>query len=260
VELLKATGINLFYDGTQVLRDINFEISNSTNVGRSKGRVVSLIGRSGIGKTSLLRILAGFIKPNSGQVTIGPDRIPVRAGLVGIVNQNCILFNHRTVFQNLEIGLNNCVRKSSSSEVKDVIQGFASRFHLTEQLNKFPAQLSGGQKQRVSIIQQVLTGNKLLLLDEPFASLDPIMKDKTEVLLLEIADLSVENVLMVVSHNIAHALAISDTVFILARQQTGNGATITEIINLSSLGFCNQTLDRPYHELQDFITTIKSKI
>src|SRR3954467_4407894 len=103
--LLKATDINLKYDTRQILRDVNFEILDIVRPGLIQGQVVSLIGRSGIGKTQLFRILSGLLKPTSGTVTIGADQKPVKAGQVGVVPQNYILFNHRTIYNNLALGL-----------------------------------------------------------------------------------------------------------------------------------------------------------
>src|ERR1039458_10169606 len=105
--LLKASNINLKYDSRQILRDVNFEIHDIHRQGMVQGQVVSLIGRSGIGKTQLFKILAGLIHPTSGTVTIGLDQKPVIAGEVGMIPQNYILFNHRTINSNLRIGLNN---------------------------------------------------------------------------------------------------------------------------------------------------------
>jgi ABC-type nitrate/sulfonate/bicarbonate transport system ATPase subunit len=98
-------------------------------------------------------------------------------------------------------------------------------------------QLSGGQRQRVSIIQQVLTGNKFILFDEPFSGLDALMIDKVIALLVEISTLHELNTLVIISHDVENSLAISDTAFILAREKDKEGATITETIDLIELGF-----------------------
>lgn len=258
--LLKASNINLRYDTRQILRDVSFEILDIQRPGVIQGQVVSLIGRSGIGKTQLFKILAGLIQPNSGTVTIGPDQKPVHAGQVGVIPQNYILFNHRTIYNNLRIGLSNSGRKLSDKETKDIINDYASKFELIDHLKKFPAQLSGGQRQRVSIIQQVLTGNKFILLDEPFSGLDPIMKDKVDELLMQIANLDEETTLIIVSHDIINTLALSDTAFILAPQHGKEGATITEVIDLIELGFAWNKEIKADHRFHDLVNDIKRKI
>ena len=94
--ILKVENVNLTYD-KPILRDINFEIHNITRPNICQGQIVSLIGRSGIGKTQLFKILSGMHKPDTGYVKIGEHLLPVRAGDVGVVPQNYILFNHRTI-------------------------------------------------------------------------------------------------------------------------------------------------------------------
>ncbi len=258
--LLKAKDINLKYDDRQILRDVNFEILDIHREGVVQGQVISLIGRSGIGKTQLFKILAGLIKPNSGTVTIGVEQKPVQPGQVGVIPQNYILFNHRTIYNNLRIGLDNSGKKVSDAEAKGMIEDYAQKFDLLEHLKKFPAQLSGGQRQRVSIIQQVLTGNKFILLDEPFSGLDPIVKDKVDTLLMQIANLDEENTLIIVSHDIINTLALSDTAFILACQDGKPGATITEVIDLIELGFAWKPGIKGEHRFQDLVMDIKKKL
>jgi len=258
--LLKATNVNLMYDDRHILRDVNMEIFDLRRPGMIQGQVVSLIGRSGIGKTQLFKILAGLIHPTSGTILIGEGQKPVAAGEVGVVPQNYILFNHRTIYNNLRIGLRHCGKKVGDNEAKDMIEDYARRFDLIDHLKKFPAQLSGGQRQRVSIIQQVLTGNKFILLDEPFSGLDPIMKDLVDDLLLKISLMDEENTLIIVSHDIINTLALSDTAFILAREPGKEGATIVETIDLIETGFAWHQNLKSEHAFQDLVVSIKSKI
>lgn len=234
--LLKAENINLQYDNKQILKDINFEIHDIVRPELVQGQIVSIIGKSGMGKTQLLKILAGLIIPDSGSVKINADQHSLMEGEMGIIFQNYLLFNHRTVYQNLAIGLKHSVKKLTDSEKKEIIKDYAKQFDLFEHLQKYPSQLSGGQRQRVSIIQQVLTGNRFLLFDEPFSGLDVVMTDKVINLLLKIANAHELNTLIIVSHDIVNALAISDTAFILANQEGKPGATITEKIDLMKMG------------------------
>src|SRR3982751_4225633 len=154
--LIHVEGVSLTYD-KPILRDVNFRIHNIKRPDLNQGQVISLIGRSGIGKTQLFKILAGLIQPDTGNVLIGLDQHSVEAGDVGIVSQNYILFNHRTVYENFRIALKHCVDQTDSAKQEELIKGYADKFDLTEHLKKYPMQLSGGQRQRVSIIQQVLT-------------------------------------------------------------------------------------------------------
>jgi ABC-type nitrate/sulfonate/bicarbonate transport system ATPase subunit len=258
--LLKVDNVNLSYGEKKILRDVNFEIFNIVRPNMEQGQVVSLIGRSGVGKTQLFKILAGLIQPTSGKVTIDIDQHIVKPGEVGIIPQNYILFNHRTIYQNLKIGLDFSGRKVTDKEEEDLINEYADRFDLREHLKKYPMQLSGGQKQRVSIIQQVLTGNKFILLDEPFSGLDVLMIDKVIDLLIKVSTINEFNTLVIVSHDIENAMAISDTAYVLANQPNKEGATMTEIIDLMALGFAWDKEIRQNAHFQDLVAQIKYKI
>ncbi len=258
--ILKAEHVHIQYDEKVILRDVNFDIHNSTKPDIAQGQVISLIGRSGIGKTQLFRILAGLLKPTSGAVKIDVDQHLVQPGEVGIVPQNYVLFNHRTVMENLKIGFRNCVDKNSEKQKEEIIHEYSINFDLKDHLKKFPMQLSGGQRQRVSIIQQVLTGNKFILLDEPFSGLDILMVDKVVKLLLKVSTLNEMNTLIIVSHDVENSIAISDTIFILAREEGKEGATITEKIDLMEMDLAWDLDIRKKPRFQELVDNIKHKI
>jgi ABC-type nitrate/sulfonate/bicarbonate transport system ATPase subunit len=258
--ILKVENVNLAYSNRKILRDVNFEIHDVVRPNMTQGQIASFIGRSGIGKTQLFKILAGLNEPNSGTVKIDIDLHPVKAGEVGVVYQNYILFNHRTIFDNLRLGLDFSGQKLTSAQKFDIIKDYAQKFDLSEHLKKYPMQLSGGQKQRVSIIQQILTGNKFILLDEPFSGLDMIMVDKVIELLNKIACTHEYNTLIIVSHDVASALAISDTVFLMGNEPGKEGATIIQKIDMMSLGLAWEPEIRTKPEFHKLIVDIKDKI
>jgi len=257
--ILKVEHVNLAYD-RPILRDVSFEVHNITRPDMEQGQVISLVGRSGIGKTQLFKILSGLLIPDSGKVNIGNDLHPVVAGEVGVVPQNYILFNHRTILENLKIGARNSVVKLGEKDKTDLIDNYAEKFGLKEHLKKYPMQLSGGQRQRVSIIQQILTGNKFILLDEPFSGLDPIMKDKVLELLVTISTLHELNTLVIISHDIENSFAISDTAFILANEPDKQGATITETIDFIGLGLCWDSDIKKKKEFQELVAQMKFRM
>lgn len=257
--ILKVENVHLNFD-KPILRDVSFQIHNITRPNLQQGQVVSLIGRSGIGKTQLFKILSGLQSPTSGTVHIGSDLHPVREGEVGIVPQNYILFNHRSILDNLKLGLRGALNKLQEKDKLELINNYASKFGLSEHLKKYPMQLSGGQRQRVSIIQQVLTGNKFILLDEPFSGLDPVIKDKVVELLVNISELDELNTLIIVSHDLENSLAISDTAFILAKQDHSEGATITETIDLIEMGLCWDREIKNNKNFQELVMQMKYKM
>ncbi len=257
--ILKADKINLSFGKKIVLRDVSFDIKDVTRAGVSQGQVETIAGRSGIGKSQLFKICAGLGEPTSGTIKIGVDQHIVNAGDVGIVPQNYILFNHRTILKNLLIALNRSGQKLSDKEKTDIINKFAEDFDLLEHLNKYPGQLSGGQKQRTSIVQQILTGNKFILMDEPFSGLDSVMIDKVTKLILKISLMDELNTIVIVSHDISNALAVSDKVLVLAKEEGKEGATITKEFDLKKMGLAwrpDIKRDAEFRELVENVKTI----
>lgn len=226
--VLQATDIQLTYD-RPILRDINFCIRNIVRPGLLQGQVVALIGRSGIGKTQLFKILSGLQRPTAGQVTIH-DNQRVKPGDMGVIFQNYYLFEWRTVYQSLLLAAKK--NRALAGKEKQTIEQYAEQFHLTGHLDLYPTQLSGGQRQRVSIMQQLLKGSDFILLDEPFSGLDVCMLDKAVELLQQVSLSDDLKTLIIVSHDIETSVAISDTVFILGTEPGIPGATIKKEIDL----------------------------
>ena len=227
--ILKAENVSLCYDDKTILHDINFNIKNIVRPNMKQGQVVSLIGRSGIGKTQLFKLLSGLQTPTSGKITIY-DSKEVQAGDMGVIFQNYYLFEWRTVYQSLLLAARQ--NKNLKGKEKEAIEDYAAQFDLKEQLHVYPQQLSGGQRQRASIIQQLLKGSDFLLLDEPFSGLDVCVLDKVVELLIDVSLTDELKTLIIVSHDIATTVAISDTVFILGTQPGKQGSTIRKEIDL----------------------------
>lgn len=242
--LLQARDLSLTYADKCILRDINFSIRDIVRPGLKQGQVVSLIGRSGIGKTQLFRVLSGLQKPSSGDITIRERRVTrnnngsidlyrdrtVVPGDMGVIFQNYYQFGWRTVHQSLMLAVRQ--NKALSGQEEDTIRTYAAQFELSDVLSRYPSQLSGGQQQRVSIIQQLLKGSNFLLLDEPFSGLDVCVLDKVIELLLQVSLSDELKTLIIVSHDISTAVAISDTVFILGKKDGKEGSTLVREIDL----------------------------
>jgi ABC-type nitrate/sulfonate/bicarbonate transport system ATPase subunit len=242
--LLKATDVSLSYDRRCILYDIDFTIRDIVRPGLQQGQVVSLVGRSGIGKTQLFRLLSGLQRPDSGEITIR-ERVPsarrdgsiqiyrdriVQPGDMGVIFQNYYLFGWRTVRQSLMLAARK--NKALAGKEEDAIRQYTQQFDIADVLSRYPAALSGGQQQRVSIIQQLLKGSDFLLLDEPFSGLDVCVLDKVVELLLQVSLSDELKTLIIVSHDIATAAAISDTVFILGKKPGYEGSTLVREIDL----------------------------
>lgn len=150
------------------LKDIRFKIA--------KGEFVCLLGRSGSGKSTLLKIVAGLDRDYKGIVSLENEAIEVarKSGKISMVFQEDLLLPHLDVFENIAFGLR--IAKYSKDEIKVKVEEILKKLDLEKMKNKYPNELSGGERQRVSIGRALVTGPKLLLMDEPFSALDYNLK------------------------------------------------------------------------------------
>ena len=239
--LLKLDNVSVTYDDKPILRDVNLEIKNLTRPGLTQGQVVGLLGPSGMGKTTLFRILAGIEEPDTGSVRIGADLKPVQRGTVGVVAQNYPLFAHRTVKSNLRVAGRASSGEDSSTKAEELL----TRFGLGEHADKYPAQLSGGQRQRVAIAQQFMCSEGFLLMDEPFSGLDLLAQERVLSFIAEMASMDEHSTFILVTHDISAALQACDTIWLLGRDRDANGepvpgARIQKSYNLIERGLCYQ--------------------
>lgn len=237
--ILRVQNVNLTLGGHRILRDVNLEIRDIHRPDKVTGQVVGLLGPSGIGKTRLFRILAGLDAPDSGQVLLGEKGEAVARGKVGVVAQHYPLFQHRTILSNLVVA--GTLAGLSDAEANSRAEAFLKRFGLLDKAHRYPTELSGGQRQRIAIAQQFMGSDYLLLMDEPFSGLDPLAVDKVCGLIQEVAGLDTLNTIIVVTHDIAAAMAVSDTLWLMGRDrdEQGNvipGARVIESINLIERG------------------------
>ena len=158
--------IDVRYDKKkQVLKGLNLEVK--------EGELVSLLGPSGCGKTTTLRVVAGFIEPESGVFSLdGEDltKVPVHKRNFGIVFQSYALFPHLNVYDNVAFGLK--MRKLDKQQIDQKVKNILEVCGLSEFEKRFPQQMSGGQRQRVALARALVIEPKLLLLDEPLSNLD----------------------------------------------------------------------------------------
>lgn len=175
--MIELKHVSYFYDQQQMM--FNFSVK--------QGEVVTILGPSGAGKSTLLSLIAGFIEPQSGQIVLnGQDSTNTSPAKrpVSMLFQDNNLFTHLTVEKNLALGLSPSL--TLSAEQKQQLLDIASRIGLEPYLGVYPTQLSGGQRQRVAIGRCLLQHRPILLLDEPFSSLDPKLKKEMFELLYEI--------------------------------------------------------------------------
>lgn len=167
---IEFSGLQKSFSDQQVLRGIDFDDEVST---------LALIGPSGGGKSTLLRILGGLETPTAGTVCVDGSEVEYRArslpayrATLGFVFQHSGLFDHLTALDNISLPLQ-AVHGVAEDEALNQGRSLLDRFGLTQAANKHPAQLSGGERQRVAIARAIAPAPRLLLLDEPTSALDP---------------------------------------------------------------------------------------
>jgi len=166
---IEINGINKYFGRTKVLNAISLDIPS--------GQMVALLGPSGSGKNTLLRIIAGLENQSAGKLSFhGKDvsQVHARDRQVGFVFQHFALFRHMTVFDNIAFGLTVLPRRErpNTEAIKKKVTQLLEMVQLSHLANRYPSQLSGGQKQRVALARALAVEPQILLLDEPFGALD----------------------------------------------------------------------------------------
>ncbi|MEU7872173.1 sulfate ABC transporter ATP-binding protein [Dactylosporangium sp. NPDC049140] len=220
---IEVRDVNKSFGKTPVLRDISVDIAS--------GSLTALLGPSGGGKSTLLRVIAGLERPDTGSVLINEvdatGLTPQRRN-VGFVFQHYAAFKHMTVYRNVAFGLE--VRRRPKADIRKRVMELLELVHLDQFADRYPAQLSGGQRQRMALARALAPEPEVLLLDEPFGALDAQVRKELRTWLRRLHD-EVHVTTVFVTHDQEEAMDVSDSIVVLADgvvQQVGTPGEIYE--------------------------------
>ena len=201
------------------VKDINLHID--------KGQIVSIIGHSGCGKSTILNAVGGMLFPSKGSVVLNGKKISGPGPDRGIVFQNYSLLPWLTVYENIFQAVDAALPEQSKPNKHELVEKYVRMVNLWEHREKYPKQISGGMKQRVAIARAFAIDPDVLLLDEPFGALDALTKGSLHIELLKMWNLTQRSkTIIMVTHDIEEAVFLSDRIVVM---NDGPAATIREI-------------------------------
>ena len=237
MEKLVATDISVEYDGEKIIEDVSLCLN--------EGELVSLLGVSGSGKTTVFNVLSGLLRPQSGRVLLDGEDITGSPGNISYMLQKDLLLRQRTVLDNVCLPL--VLKGMSKKEAREKASPYFADFGLEGTEKKYPHELSGGMRQRCALLRTYLTGAEVALLDEPFSALDTLTKASVHRWYMEIMQ-KIKLSTVFVTHDIDEAVLLSDRVYILS----GKPGRISEEIIID--------LPKPRDPLSDEFLEYKRRI
>ena len=220
---LRVENLSLAYGAVRAVDDVSFEVPPAS--------ILCLLGASGSGKSSVLRLIAGLERPTSGRITIG-DHVVAADGRyvaperrhVGMVFQDFALFPHLTVKANVAFG----IRQQDRSRCDSAVAALLSDVGLAERAHDYPHQLSGGERQRVALARALAPRPRILLMDEPFSSLDSRLRDQVREQTVGLLRRTGTTTILV-THDPIEAMRVADSIGVLAQGRLMQFGTAAEI-------------------------------
>ena len=203
--MLELKNISKKFKDRQILSDFNLTVEEN--------KILAIVGPSGGGKTTLLRMLAGLEKIDSGEIIYNGAPLPIdeleKRNLLGFVFQDFQLFPHLTVLENLVLSPIKTMNMAKNIAEKKAVE-LLEKLGLEKQINNYPTSLSGGQKQRVALARAMMIEPKIIGYDEPTSALDPELRLEVEKLILKNRELGITQI--VVTHDLQFAENIADSI------------------------------------------------
>jgi nitrate/nitrite transport system ATP-binding protein len=226
-------------------------VLDNVNLTIGENEFISVIGHSGCGKSTLLKIVAGLEKSTSGLVTLDGKEIRKPGAERMMVFQNYSLLPWLTVRENIRLAVDEVLKDASRAEKISIVNDHLAMVNLTAAADKYPDEISGGMKQRVGIARALATRPKMLLMDEPFGSLDALTRGKLQRQVLDIWENNRQAVMMI-THDVDEAIYMSDRIILMTN---GPSATIGEILEVPFSHPRDRTAMRnskEYYELRNY--------
>ena len=202
---LETKGISVAFGDQKVLEDIRINLA--------EGELVSLLGASGVGKTTLFHIIAGLKIPDTGSVWLGGEEITGTPGKISYMLQKDMLLPYKTVLDNVSLPLQ--IKKVRKQLARQEAKKYFKEFGLEGYEEKYPSQLSGGMRQRAALLRTYLFSGEVALLDEPFSALDTMTKSAMHEWYLSVME-RIHLSTLLITHDIDEAILLSDRIYILA--------------------------------------------
>ena len=203
--MLSIENLEVKYGNTVALKDFSLTIK--------KGEIYSLIGPSGCGKSTLLKVLCGIIRNYSGQIAFNGEAFTPREVSIGYVPQHYGLLEWKTVKENIFLSYKlNSTKVLREAEVSEIINSL----EIDDIQNRYPSQLSGGQKQRVALARAFISQPDILLMDEPFSSLDTFTSEASQRLFLRLWE-KYKVTTLFITHNIHEAVSIGEHIIVMSK-------------------------------------------
>ena len=214
---LKVCNVSKSFDNRKIIEDISIELR--------EGELVSLLGTSGGGKTTLFNIIAGIMEPDNGQIFLGGQDITGKSGQISYMLQKDLLLPYKTIEDNVSLPL--VLKGMKKKEAREQVGDYFQEFGLEGTQKKYPHQLSGGMRQRAALLRTYMFSGEIALLDEPFSALDTLTKREMHKWYLGIMD-KIKLSILFITHDIDEAILLSNRIYLL----TGNPGTISHMIEI----------------------------
>ncbi len=214
---LTAEKITMSFEGERVIEDVSLHLN--------EGEIVSLLGVSGSGKSTIFNVLSGLYSPDEGKVFLDNTDITGKAGKISYMLQKDLLLPHYTIIDNVSLPL--VIKGEKKKAAREKADPLFKEFGLEGTQKKYPSELSGGMKQRAALLRTYLASEGVALLDEPFSALDTITKSAIHSWYLDIMK-KINLSTIFVTHDIDEAILLSDRIYILS----GKPGRITDEIRI----------------------------